>query len=308
MLSEEKRNFGNIAPEYTVRPFVQDQAEGLRQLVKSTGKLARTIAITSGKGGVGKTNVAVNLSLALAQAGHKTLLVDVDLGLANADILLNIVPRYNLSHVISGKKEIGEITMNINSHLDVIAGASGVDRLANLRDEERSRLISGFTGLQHTYQYILFDTGAGISGNTMSFLTASDAVILVTVPEPPAIVDAYAVIKMLTMREAVGDLYLVVNRVRDKAEADRVANGLTSVANKFLNAYVETLGFLVEDAAVGTAVRNKRPFYSATPHAAVSQGLRQIRDRICRQRTASQDEGDHPGFIRRFLNALVGTP
>ena len=304
MLSDEKRNFGKIAPVFDEKPFVQDQAEGLRQLAKGAYyRTARVIAVTSGKGGVGKTNISVNLALALSGLGKKVTLVDLDLGLANADILLDIEPHYNLSHIISRRKSIDEIIMPINGKLNVVPGASGVEKLANLSDGEREALIMSFDVLHRSTDYIIFDTGAGISKNTTAFLAAADDVIVVTIPEPTAVVDAYAVIKMLSREADKGNILLLINMAQSRGEAERYAGGIVTTANRLLNAYVGKLGFVISDSSVQSAVKQRKPFYTYYPYSEASKCIRTIAEKISKG-VGSNGATERPGFISRLLSVF----
>lgn len=308
MRPEEKRNFGNIFPEVPAPRGgvgVADQAEGLRRLVGSRPKPARVLAITSGKGGVGKTNVAVNLAIALAQCRKRVVLVDLDLGLANADILLDMTPRYTLAHVISGLRTLDQVTAPAVGGIHVIPGASGVEKLANLGDAERGKLVAEFESLHLRADFILFDTGAGISRNTTAFLAAADDIIVVTVPEPPAIIDAYAMIKMLSREPDHGDLFVLMNQAASREEADRIAGGISTTATRLLGAYVEKLGYVVTDPRVGAAVRQRRPFLLAYPSSPASECLRSIARRIAFARSGEVPPS-RPGFVSRLWSALTG--
>ncbi len=305
MNTVEKRNFGNIVPsELDVLP-ARDQAEGVRLLARAKPRHARVLAVTSGKGGVGKTNVSVNLAIAIAQRGKKVVLVDLDLGLANADILLDLNSRYNLSQVLTGRKTIEEVALPAMGGIRVVPGASGVERLANLSDVERETLLSSFEALHRDADYILFDTGAGISKNTTAFLAAADEVIVVTVPEPTAVVDAYAVIKMLSRESDRGDLHILINQCSGREEAEKFANGIAATANKLLNAYVEKLGYVVTDPRVGQAVRQRRPFLLAYPGSPASACLRSVAERLVRA-NVRPPVSERPGFVRRLLSAIAG--
>src|SRR3954447_16522594 len=178
-----------------------DQAAQLRSLVRQRRR-ASVIAVTSGKGGVGKSNVAVNLAIQLSKAGKRVVLLDADLGLANVDVLCNVDLTTNLSHVIARKKELREVMVDAPGGFRLIGGASGLARMADLADADRQRLVEALAELEQTADVILIDTGAGISPNVLTFTRAADHVLVVTTPEPTAITDAYAVIKVISRRDA----------------------------------------------------------------------------------------------------------
>lgn len=299
----ERRNFGRVPTSGTM--LLGDQADGVRQLAAAHDRHARVLAVTSGKGGVGKTNIAVNLAGAMAQLRKRVVLVDLDLGLANADILLDLEPRYNLSHVFSRQRRIEEVLISAPGGFEIVPGASGVEKLANLDDVERDNLIQAFGALHRARDYIIFDTGAGISKNTTGFLAAADDVLVVTIPEPPAIVDAYAVVKMLSEGRDRGEIYLVVNRASSREEAERIANGFAATAHRFLNVYVSKLGYVPDDPRVSQAVRQKKPFLTAFPNAPASDRVRLIAERLCRSGARAPEE--RPSFVRRLFAALVSS-
>ena len=305
MNAVEKRNFGNIAPDAAAILPGRDQAEALRLMGRVKPRHARVIAVTSGKGGVGKTNVSVNLAIAIAQLGKKVVLVDLDLGLANADILLDVTPRYNLSQVLVGRKTIEEVALPVMGGIKLVPGASGVERLANLSDVERASLLASFEALHRDADYVLFDTGAGISKNTTAFLAAADEVVVVTMPEPTAIVDAYAVIKMISREQDHGDLFILLNQCSGREEAERYANGIVVTANKILNAYVEKLGYLISDPRVPQAVRQRRPFLVAYPGCGASACMRSIAERLVRG-ASRMPASERPSFVRRLFSAITG--
>ncbi|MFN3483876.1 MAG: MinD/ParA family protein [Planctomycetota bacterium] len=301
----EKRNFGKIVPEDVLPAASRDQAEGVRRLARSRPRHARVMAITSGKGGVGKTNVAVNLALGMAQRGKNVVLVDLDLGLANADILLDLTSKYTLAQVLSGRKTIEEVMLPAMGGIRVVPGASGVERLANLSDVERETLLASFDALHRDADVIVFDTGAGISRNTTAFLAAADDIIVVTVPEPTAVVDAYAVLKMVSREGDHGNLSIVINQCAGREEAERFAGGIAVTAHKLLNVYVEKLGYIVADPRVPQAVRQRRPFLLAYPGCPASACLRAIADRLVLSAARPAAE-ERPSFVRRLWAAIAG--
>lgn len=306
MRSTERRDFGKIGPEFAARPFVDDQAAGLRRLAAQQFRAPRVLAVTSGKGGVGKTNLSVNLALALAREGRRATLVDFDLGLANADVLLDLTPRHTLEAVIAGRKTIGEVALLTPEGVRVVPGASGVERLANLTDLERRSLIDGLGELSRDSDFIIFDTGAGISKNTTGFLGAADDVVVVTIPEPTAVIDAYAVIKLLSRQEDRGRVGLVVNMAGSRDEAERFARGVTSTAYRMLNTYVDSFGYILADPAVPRAVRARRPFVTAFPDSPASRCVRALARTLCDRPSGPPPERARVGFVRRLLKALAG--
>ena len=301
----DKRNFGRIAPAPTGSFAARDQAEGVRYLAVALPRHARVVAVTSGKGGVGKTNIAVNLAIGLARQRKRVVLVDLDLGLANVDILLNVTPRYNLSQVLTGRRTIEEVTIPAMGGIRLVPGASGVERLANLSDVERDTLLASFATLHRDADYIIFDTGAGISRNTTAFLAAADDIIVVTVPEPTAVVDAYAVIKMLSQEPDHGDLFVLLNQTSGREEAERFATGISVTANKLLNVYVEKLGYVVSDPRVGQAVRHRRPFLLTSPGSPASVCVQTIAERMALS-TGRPEAAERPSFVRRLLSVFTG--
>ena len=240
-----------------VKPQVQDQAAQLRSMMRNRPR-ATVIAITSGKGGVGKSNVAVNLAATFAMAGKDVVLLDADLGLANADVLCNMDLPFNLSHVISRKKEVREVLYKAPGGFRLIGGASGLARMADLAEVDRQRLIDSLCELEQTADIILIDTGAGISPNVLSFTRAADDVLVVTTPEPTAITDAYAVVKVDQQgQRAPPRISLLVNQARSAAEAQIVYDRIAAVAKQFLNVRLFDAGYMF--TPFDTEVSDGRP-------------------------------------------------
>lgn len=281
-----------------------DQAANLRRLVLETDKKqkkTKTIAITSGKGGVGKTSIAVSLSIALAKSGSSVTLLDADLGLANINVILGIIPKYNLYHVIKGQKKLKDIVIDVPEGIKIIAGASGFHQLANLDPKQRSEFISSVSELDSD-DYMIIDTGAGVSQNVLSFVMASDEIMVVTTPEPTAITDAYGIIKSIAAQSPDKIIKIIVNRVESVAEGNRVAQRIINIAGQFLNIKVENLGFIYDDVYVPKSVRNQKPFYVSYPKSKASVCIAIIADRI-NNKTMNSYKGS--GLASFFKNLFV---
>src|SRR5947207_32634 len=223
-------------------PVVVDQAAQLRSMMRARAR-ALVIAVTSGKGGVGKSNIAVNLAVKFAGAGKDVVLLDADLGLANADVLCNLDLPCNLSHVIARKKDLRDVMYKAPGGFRMIGGASGLARMADLTEFDRQRIITALAELEEQTDIILIDTGAGISPNVLSFTRAADHVLIVTTPEPTAITDAYAVVKVLSKDGAERRVSLLVNQVRSANEAKVVYGRIAQVAKQFLSVSVLEAGY-----------------------------------------------------------------
>jgi flagellar biosynthesis protein FlhG len=276
-----------------------DQAEKLRSLVRERRR-ASVIAITSGKGGVGKSNISVNLAIQLAAAGKAVVLLDADLGLANADVLCNVDLPNNLSHVIARKKELHEVLIEAPGGFKLIGGASGLARMADLSDFDRQRLIHSLAELEQRADVILIDTGAGISPNVLSFTRAADHVLVVTTPEPTAITDAYAVVKVLSRDHGDRRISLLVNQVRNANEGKVVHTRIAKVAKQFLNVSVLDAGYVMSDENVPLAVRRRLPFVLGNPKCAASQCIAQLAMRLQQGVGAANAAADNGGFFNKM--------
>ncbi len=262
-----------------------DQAETLREMMNSNPQIlnskTRIITVASGKGGVGKTNLSTNLAIAYARLGKKTVLMDADLGLANVNIILGIIPKYNLYHLIRKQKTMKDIIMDTQYGIQLVAGASGFSKLANLSDEERNAFIRELSELS-AVDIIVIDASAGVNSNVMSFVAAADDVVIVTTPEPTAITDAYGIIKIIAT-EVDGlnlNLKLVVNRVSKVSEGKKIAERVINIASQFLNLKVDYLGYVFEDPVISDAVRKQKPFLAVDPRAKASACITQIASRL----------------------------
>jgi len=294
-----------------------DQASELRRLMQSSraaatsaARRARVIAVASGKGGVGKTHCAVSLSLCLAQRGRSVLLVDADLGTANADLLLRLETRYNLGHVLSGQRTLEEVVVAApvvrlgaarraeTGRLRVIVGASGLADASNLSDVERDRLIEGLTRAEGSSDVVVIDCGAGVSSNVTAFAHAADDVLIVTTPEPTAITDAYALVKVLAQGRSRATLHLVINQAANVREGRQVAERLSEVAARFLGTSVHPAGSIPEDPALPQAVRERSAVVLRYPGCPASAALTALARRFDTEAAAGRSGGT---FFRRIV-------
>jgi flagellar biosynthesis protein FlhG len=279
---------------------VLDQATNLRQMARRMKPRAQTIAVTSGKGGVGKTNLAVNLAAVLAAMRRKVVLLDADMGLANADIVCNVQPRYNLAHVVAGQKGLAEVVAPVPAGFALVAGASGLSRMADLTDTDRRRLIDELETLQESADILIIDTGAGIGRNALAFTAAADQVVVVTTPEPTAITDAYAVIKVLVRCGTAGSISLMVNMAKSRDEARMVHERIAGVCRRFLKADVTFGGYVVTDAVVPESVRKRSPFAVEYPKSQATQCVVAWANRIDHHVDIQAAQPGKGGFFARL--------
>jgi flagellar biosynthesis protein FlhG len=294
--------------------MMEDQAEKLREIMRQKNgsrdkpaaakpreaKKTRIITVTSGKGGVGKTNMSVNMALAYARLGKKVVVMDADLGLANVNVMLNMIPKFNLYHVIRKQKTMKEIMVETEYGISIVAGASGFSKIANLTEDERQNFIRELDTLSNA-DIIIIDTSAGVSSNVLDFIAAADDAVIITTPEPTAITDAYGIIKIIaTEIDSLNmGLKLVINRVKSVGEARKVADRMTNIAGQFLNLKVEYLGFVYDDAVVSQAVLRQRPFMVIDPKCKASQCVQHIVGRM--EKSEIQESGGFGNMIRRLF-------
>lgn len=270
-----------------------DQAERLRELAQvkqfpravpehREEKGCRVIAVSSGKGGVGKTNISSNLALSFSYLGRKVAVLDADLGLSNVNVVMGLVPppRYNLSHIVSGKKRLKEVIAEAPLGVKIIAGAVGSREMANLTKEQRDEFIKELSTISQFADLLIIDTGAGVSNNVLDFILAAKEVILVTTPEPTAITDVYGMIKVITNYEAEIDIKLIVNRTPSLLEGKKVADRIADIAGQFLNVHIEKLGYILEDPLVIKSIREQTPFFLKYPQSKAASCIKHIRNRL----------------------------
>jgi flagellar biosynthesis protein FlhG len=298
---------------------VEDQAEKLRKLMAQLQpplerepirpmlqKTTRVLTVTSGKGGVGKSNIAVNLALSFAKRGLKVLLIDADMGLANIDVLLGLVPQFNLFHVLLGEKNLKEIIIPTFYGLQLIAaGSGGIKELANLDEMQRNRFLNLIFELNLNLDMIIIDTGAGISRNVLSFVLAAQEILLVTTPEPTALMDAYGMIKVIHMEQKSARIRVIVNMASPGQEAHEAGNKLVILSKRFLNMDIEVLGTVPRDAEMLRAVREQKPILLSSVASASAVSIHQLANQLL-SIPISEEVGTSLGSFFRRVTELFG--
>lgn len=261
----------------------------------------RTIAITSGKGGVGKTNIATNLAMLFRKYKKRVLLIDLDLGLANVDILLGLHPEYTLQDVIEGRKEMKDIVLQGPEGIMIVPGSSGIEELTNLNEAQKKQLFRGLGELDEEVDVAIVDTGAGISSNVLSFVLAANEILLITTPEPTAITDAYAMIKVLSRRRKELNIKLVVNLSSSREEAESTMKNISSVARRFLGIDIQYLGYMLSDPNVPIASRRQKSFVKEYPNTIATSCLNKMAVSFLNNDDGTQALGIE-GYFRRIVN------
>ncbi len=293
-----------------------DQAIGLRNRTsyaeitpgKNDSKLSydnsastiRVFAITSGKGGVGKSNIVINLALAFDEMGKNVLIIDGDLGLANIDVLLGLTPKHNIHHVFQGEKSINDIILDGPGNIRIMPASSGVQELAELQDEQKLFLMEMLEVLEEEIDVLLIDTGAGISDNVIYFNLAAQEKIVVITPEPTSLTDAYAMIKVLHTRYGERHFRILVNLARDDKEALNIYNQISRVADNFLDGLsLDYLGFVPKDHNLPKAVMKQQPVLNVYPDSPASKAFPTLAKRL-----QAIKPGRNDGNIRFFRHRL----
>jgi len=280
---------------------MKNQALNLHASAPVAKPAATVLAVTSGKGGVGKTNIAANVAICLAAANHRVLLWDADMSLGNLDLVMDVRSKYNISHVISGHKSMEEVVQAGPKGLRIICGASGLDRLADIGDSEQRRLMENLCQLQDQADTIVIDTAAGISRSVVGFCLAADRVLVVTTPEATAMADSYGMIKVLVRKQYAGSISLVVNMARSEVEGKQTYQRLADVTQKFLQTNLYYAGTLLKDERLCTAVRSRIPVVLAYPKSQISASLAAIATRLA---GARRWDNHDDSFFRRVIRWL----
>lgn len=292
-----------------------DQAQALRNLVRSRMKQevsqsqheeprsAKFITVSSGKGGVGKSNFTLNFALTLQSLGKKVLIFDADIGMANIDVLMGVSSPYNLYHLISRERTIQEIISTGPNGISYIPGGSGVSELLSMSDQDIQYFMSQIEQLASKVDYILFDTGAGISKENMRFIASADECLLVTTPEPTSITDAYALMKVVHGEGCRVPFRLIVNRAGDEQEAAQTANKINLAARRFLDIQVPLLGYIADDSHVVKAVKRQTPFTIAFPNCPAARDVKRMAQRYMLDSPAAEPGTltGIKGFMQKWL-------
>jgi len=271
-----------------------DQASRLRSLAQGQPHeaplfAARVLAITSGKGGVGKTNVVAGLALSLAQLGQRVVVMDADFGLANLDILLGLSPKFTLEHVLRGEKVLEEILLDGPMGIRIIPASSGIQELTRLDTMSELRLVQGLQRVAETADWLLIDTAAGIHDSVLKLLMAAQEVILVTTPEPTSLVDAYAMVKVLHLREATKPLWLLVNNGQHPEEAQETIDQLQAATGRFLGKQLKVLGMIPHDPHILQAVRQQHCVVDLFPQSPSARAFRILANQLLGQVSLQPD-------------------
>ncbi|HUU40562.1 MAG TPA: MinD/ParA family protein [Desulfatiglandales bacterium] len=270
------------------------------------GNTPKVIAITSGKGGVGKTNVVGNLSIALQRMGKRVLIFDADLGLANIDIIFGLNPKYSIDDVIKGEKELSQIIVRGPEGIAIIPASSGVQELAHLTEGQKINLLNEFDILNNLFDILLIDTAAGISSNVIYFNLAAEERIIVATPEPTSITDAYALIKILFCQHGTKHFFLLINMVRDEKEAKSVYQNLSKVVARFMGGIsLDYAGFIPWDSCLQESVSRRKPVVFSHPESSSSSGFIRLADYLLRQTESRPIDGNIKFFWKRLMAGVA---
>lgn len=280
-----------------------DQASGLRELAKEYRlKALKVITVTSGKGGVGKSSVALNLAISLSRKGRRVLIIDSDFGFSNIDVMLGVTTKYDLLDVVKHDVDIRDIIEQGLEGVQFISGGSGVYEMTQLDSTELMRMVDNLKNLEDVADTIIFDTGAGVSDNMLRLINASHMTVLITTPEPTAVVDAYALIKIISERRMRAEISLIINNVDNPGEAASVMDGLVSVAKKNVDINIGKLGCIVRDQNMQKAIRMQVPILVSFPNCTASMNIDSIAGRLLDTPVEEPERHGIKRFLERFLS------
>ncbi len=280
---------------------MMDQAEKLRMLMNMKRKQMKIVTVTSGKGGVGKSSLALNLGIALNRRGHRALIIDTDFGFSNIDVMLGVRAQYDLMDVISSRKEITDIIEVGLEGVQFISGGSGVYELTKLDSPRLMRIVESIISLEAISDTIIFDTGAGVNDNTLRLIHASHDTILVTTPEPTSVVDAYALLKIVNEQGLRPNVNLVLNRVENVREATSVMDGLIRIVEKNTEIEMKKLGIISQDANMLSAVKEQVPILISYPYCTASSDINQMVNNFLNIPAQQRKKPGLAGFFDRFV-------
>lgn len=279
-----------------------DQAAGIRNMRETKSKPVRVIAITSGKGGVGKTNLSVNLGVSLAQMGRRVALLDADMGLANVDILLGLSPAFNLSHVLQGEKTLEEIMLTGPAGLKVIPASSGVQRMSELSTIEQAGVIRAFSEIDNNLDVFIVDTAAGISSSVVNFARACQEVIVVVCDEPTSLTDAYAYIKLLNRDYGLSKFHIVSNMVQSVQQGQNLFTKLSKVTEKYLDVTLNYTGAIPFDEYLRKSVQKQTPVVELFPRSKAALAIRNLALKVDSWPIKIQAGGYLEFFVERMIH------
>ncbi len=287
---------------------VQDQADTLRNMNSSAlsannqKSATRVYAITSGKGGVGKTAVVANIAASMAKMGKKVLILDADLGLANIDVVFGLAPKYNLNHFFAGDRELSDILADGPHGIKILPAGSGVQNFTRLNSKQKLKLLDGLDEMHNEFDFVLIDTEAGISENVTYFNTAAQEILVVTTPDPTAITDAYALMKLLSTQYHEKRFNLVVNQIQHENEALDVYRKLTMVSNRYLEISIDFLGSIPADKQMTDAIRKQSVIVDLYPSSKISTAFHALTATICSEKPVSTPKGGVQFFWKKLLD------
>lgn len=285
---------------------MEDQAERLREKIRDhqTLKQTKSLAIVSGKGGVGKSNFALNFAISLRKKGHSVLLFDMDMGMGNIDILMGISSSHSIVDFFSKSVSLKELICKIPESIDYISGGSGLAQLTKITQTHLQSFFDQLSNVLHDYDYVIFDMGAGMDEESLSFILSVDEVIVITTPEPTSIMDAYAAMKYITIRNNGIPFYLLINRATSVKEGDTAYKRISTVLEHFLKKDARLLGVIPEDPAIPKAVKRQTPFFEWNDRTPASKALSKITERYCQlgDRKVDNHKINFITKLKRFLN------